>query len=223
MQPDAVPPVGDVDFGDLNRTQPIGNCYGFDRGQPIDRYYIERFLQTHAGDIRGRVLEIEDDRYTRRFGSGVTRSDVLHVNPGHPGATLHGDFACAPHLAPSSFDCVILTQTLQYIYDVAAAIATVSRICAPGGVVLASVPGISRTSDPEWSTTWMWNFTSRGARRMFASSFNNADLKVNGHGNILAATAFLHGLAVEDMDTARLDDYDEGFEICITVRAVKRS
>ena len=219
----ATPPaVGAVQFGDLRRVRPLGQCYGFDRGQPIDRYYIERFLESHAADIRGRVLEIEDDRYTRRFGTGVTHSDVLHFNADHPGATLQGDLADAPHIASNSYDCVVLTQTLQYIYDVAAAVVTVARICAPCGVVLASVPGISRTSDAQWSETWMWNFTSRGVRRLFGGVFESDALNVRGHGNVLAATAFLHGLAVEDVDVKELDQYDEGYEICTTVRAQKK-
>src|SRR5258708_1276969 len=51
------PPLGTVKLGDFVRTRPISTSFGFDRGTPIDRYYIENFLGRNAGDIRGRVLE----------------------------------------------------------------------------------------------------------------------------------------------------------------------
>jgi hypothetical protein len=71
----ATPAVGQIRFGDLRRLTPISRSFGYDRGQPIDRYYIANFLGRHSGDIRGHVLEIGDDRYTRRFGGDrVTHS-----------------------------------------------------------------------------------------------------------------------------------------------------
>ena len=86
------PPVGRVSFGNLRRVTPISREFGFDRGLPVDRYYIENFLTHHADDIRGRVLEIGDNSYTRRFGGDhVTKSDVLHVVEGNPQATIVGD------------------------------------------------------------------------------------------------------------------------------------
>jgi hypothetical protein len=42
---------------------------------------------------------------------------VPHVER-HPGATIVGDLTRADHIPSDSFDCVNLTQTLQFIYDV---------------------------------------------------------------------------------------------------------
>src|SRR5712691_5482543 len=108
-----VPPAGHVRFGHLRRLAPISRRWGKDRGgQPIDRYYIERFLAAHAADIRGRVLEVGDDTYTRRYGGdGVQEIDVLHAFPGNPKATIVADLAQDDdRLPPAAFDCVILTQ-----------------------------------------------------------------------------------------------------------------
>src|SRR5690242_583275 len=70
-----------VDLGNLRSTEPISEVSGYDRGLPIDRYYIERFLNQNADLISGAVLEIGDDAYTRRFGgSRVTRSDVMNIS-----------------------------------------------------------------------------------------------------------------------------------------------
>src|SRR5438876_1720600 len=92
------PPVGRVQFGELRRKTPISRHFGFDRGLPIDRYYIEGFLARNAADIRGRVLEIGDNAYTRKYGGhSVTMSDVLHVAKGNPIATFVDDLATADH------------------------------------------------------------------------------------------------------------------------------
>ena len=116
------PPVGEVSFGSLGRSTPISRDFGYDRGQPVDRYYIEQFLASHAEDIRERVLEIGDNYYTYKLGGNrVTRSDVLHIKEGNPKATLITDLARADQLSAESFDCVILVQTLQFIYDFHAA------------------------------------------------------------------------------------------------------
>ena len=56
--------VGAVEFGHLRRVRPISSSFGFDRGKPIDRRYIEDFLSRHAQDITGRVLEVADNAYT---------------------------------------------------------------------------------------------------------------------------------------------------------------
>jgi SAM-dependent methyltransferase len=215
------PPDEVIDLGSFDRLSPISLAYGFDRGQPIDRLYIERFLDEQRDAITGRVLEVGDDHYTRRFGHRVRSSDVLHLNPGAPGATICADLVDAPHIATASFDCVILTQTLQYIFDLHAALRTLVRILAPGGVLLATVPGLSRTSDPLWSDRWMWNFTSRAVARLFAEHFGVGRIAVRGHGNVLAAIAFLHGLSVEDVGAGRLEPADAGYEVLVTCRALR--
>src|SRR5260370_93517 len=84
-------PIGAVDMGQLASLEPVSRSFGYDRGTPIDRYYIERFLKWHRGDIRGRALEIGDASYCRRFDSGITHQDILHISPDAPEATIRGD------------------------------------------------------------------------------------------------------------------------------------
>jgi SAM-dependent methyltransferase len=216
-------PVGGVRFGDLGRTEPVGRAWGFDRGTPVDRYYIERFLGEHADDVRGRVLEVGDDAYTRRFGgAAVERADVLHVREGAPGATIVADLALGDGVPSEAFDCVIFTQTLQMIYDAGAAVGTLGRILKPGGVLLATLPGISQIDSGEWAETWYWSFTTRSARRLFGDVFSPEAVSVEAHGNVLAAVSFLHGLAAEELAPEALDVGDPAFELLIAVRAVKR-
>ncbi len=219
-----VPPIGSVRFGDLRRLVPLSRRWGGDRGGPIDRHYIEKFLDANRVDIRRRVLEVGDNAYTLRFGEDrVTQSDVLHVNEGQPGATIIADLADADHIASSSFDCIVLTQTLQFIFDVPAALRTIHRILRPGGVLLCTVPGITHTGDREWAERWYWTFTTRSMQRLFERAFKGGEIRVESHGNVLAASAFLYGLGKQELVRSELDHHDPPYDMIIAVRAVKGS
>jgi SAM-dependent methyltransferase len=219
--------VGRVRFGSLRRLQPLGPVFGVQRGNDLDlcldRYYITRFLARHAADIRGQVLEIGANTYTQRFGGAqVTRSDVLYPQPGCPEATIVADLSRADHLPADRFDCVILTQTLQYIYDVQAALRTVYRILKPAGVLLATCPGItqmSRHDAAQWGE--YWRFTTMSARRLWTEVFPAPCVTVQGHGNVLTAIAFLHGLLHSELRQEELEYHDPDYELLITIRAVK--
>jgi SAM-dependent methyltransferase len=220
------PPVGRVQFGSLRRTTPISRVFGLDRGERgrcIDIVFIERFLDAHRSDIRGRVLEIGDDRYTRRFGgANVDHRDVLHVRPGGAGATIVADLTSGDAMASESFDCIICTQTLQFIYDVHAAVRTLHRILRPGGVLLASFTGISQISRYDMDR-WgdYWRFTTASARRLFEECWPPAQVTVDSRGNALLAVAYLHGLTVDELRPEEVEARDDDFQLVITVRAVK--
>jgi glycosyltransferase involved in cell wall biosynthesis/peptidoglycan/xylan/chitin deacetylase (PgdA/CDA1 family)/SAM-dependent methyltransferase len=217
-----IPPVGKAHFGDLRRLTPISSNWGLDRGRPIDRYYVENFLAQHASIIRGRVLEIGDNSYTKVFGGDrVAISDVLHVTEGNPMATIVGDLTRADHIPSDSFDCIILTQTLQLIYDARAALETLHRILKPDGVLLATFPGITQIARDEWAASWYWHFTTLSARRLFEEVFARSNVQIQCYGNVLASTAFLYGLAVDELDKEELDYRDPDYELLIAVKAVK--
>jgi glycosyltransferase involved in cell wall biosynthesis/peptidoglycan/xylan/chitin deacetylase (PgdA/CDA1 family)/SAM-dependent methyltransferase len=215
--------VGRVNFGSLRRLTPISQDFGCDRGHPVDRHYIEQYMAAQAEYICGRVLEIGDRTYTRRYGGDrVTHSDMLHITEGEPEATIIADLASADHIPSDTFDCVIFTQTLQLIYDFKAAIATIHRILKPGGVLLATFPGISQSYDSEWGETWYWNFTGLSARRLFGDVFTPDGVRVQTFGNVLAAISFLHGIAKEELTVEELNYRDPGYDITIAIRAQKQ-
>lgn len=213
------PPTGRVRFGDFRRTAPISRSYGYDRGRPIDRYYIEAFLERNSVHITGSVLEIGEDTYTRTFGQGVDKSDVLHVNEGVEGSTYVDDLTDGATLPSNAFDCVILTQTLHLIYDMKAALETIYRILKPGGVLLCTVPGITQISDENWNDSWYWSLTTNSANRLFKDVFPPALVEVDGRGNVLAATSFLHGLADSELTREELDLVDPEYPVTVTVKA----
>jgi len=226
------PPVGLVRFGSLRRGTPLNRNFGVDRGRPIDRYYIEDFLKRHAGasgylqgTIHGHVLEIGEARYSSQFArkSDIEHLDILDVSAENPQATVIADLTVGSGLPSNHFDCVICTQTLIVIYDVRAAVRTLHRILKPGGTILVTLPGLSQICRPdmdEWGD--YWRFTSLSARRLFEEVFDPAGVTVEAYGNVLTATAFLYGLAAEDLRQRELDLRDPDYEVTIGLKAVKR-
>ena len=208
----------------LTRLEPVSRTFGFDRGKPVDRWYIERFLAAHADDVRGRVLEVAETTYTEWYGGDdVTRSDVLYAAPGNPAATVVGNLATGEGLPREAYDCFVMTQTLQVIYDVAAAVRGTREVLAPSGVLLGTVPGISQISREDrrdWGD-W-WRFTSDSARRLFAEAYGPENVEVEAHGNVLSAACFLYGLAAEELSEEELAHRDPDFDFLMTIRAVKR-
>ncbi len=204
-------------------TTPVSRCFGFDRGQPIDRYFIERFLEQHSQDIRGDVLEISDNTYTRRYGGAkVNASHVLSIDPRNPDATIIADIAIATDLPRNAIDCIICTQTLQFIFDVHRAVDALHQMLRPGGVLLITVPGITqiaRYDMDHWGECW--RFTSFSMKRLLIGPFSHDAVDVRPHGNVLTSAAFLYGLPSSDLRTEELDFDDRDYEMLITARAVK--
>lgn len=217
------PRTGGVDLGDLRRLSPVSPIFGMDRGRPIDRYYIEAFLKSRSADIRGRALELGDATYINRFGSGVTKVDVLHVVEGNPDATIIADLTNAEHIPSGAFDCIIFTQALQMIYDMKAAMRTLYRVTKPGGAILMTTHGTSKIARRLGRDDWgeYWRLTAQGVEALVRDVAPSAELEVRSYGNVLAAAAFLYGLSAEDLEARELDAVDEDFEVILGARIRK--
>ena len=217
------PRRGDVALGDLRRLEPFSREFGFDRGLPVDRYYIEGFLESHASDVRGRVLEVGDNEYLLRYGGDrVTQPDVLNIHDCGGNTTIVSDLETGRGIPDEAFDCLVITQTLQLIYDVPAALKTLYRILRPGGVLLLTVPGtIAHLEQGQWRDTWFWGFGPLALRRLVEEVFPPDRVELECHGNVLASIAFLEGLATEELSTAELDHRDALYPLLLTVRATK--
>ncbi len=205
----------------LARGRPVSDRWGYDRGLPVDRYYIERFLDEHRADITGRVLEVKSDDYARRFGDGVTDVDVLDIDKGNAQATIVADLAAADAVPDESFDCIVLTQTLQYVFDLGAALRHLRRILRRGGVLLATVPSVSRMTTELTDVQDYWRFTPASCSELVRREFGDDVPLVRAYGNVLTCTAFLAGLAVEELPRSRLDVNDAAFPLVVAVRAVR--
>ena len=216
-----IPSAGNIKKGDFNRLTPFSKEFGYDRGGPVDRYYIENFLERNASAIKGKILEIGDNEYTLKFGKdAVTQSDILHIDPSNTKATIIGDLSNAPQIPDNSYDCIILTQTLHLIYDYKGALQTCYRVLKPGGVLLMTVPGITHIDQGEWKNNWLWAFTGASIRRMLGEVFPQA-AEVNTFGNVFIASAFLYGMGVNEVKKAQLDHNDPHYQVIISSKAIK--
>ncbi|NBS60140.1 MAG: methyltransferase domain-containing protein [Betaproteobacteria bacterium] len=214
---------GEVNLGDLRSTEPVSRVFGGDRGLPICRWYITRFLASQAGRVRGRVLEVAGNEYTRRYGGAqVTHSDVLMVVEGNPVATIVGDLQTGVGIPEGAFDTIILTQVLQCVFDLQGAMRTIHRALAPGGTVLITAPAIAPVSQYDverWGE--FWHLTPQSLTRLLAAEFGEANVQVGACGNHIAAHAYLAGLAAEELTDAELAPYDPDYPIVITAVATR--
>jgi len=219
-----IPAPGRLKFGSFRRLSPFCRHYGYERGGPVDRYYIENFLGEHARDIKRKVLEIKSNDYTTKFGgTKVTTSDILDINAQNPRATIIADLTNAENIPANSYDCVILTQVLQFIYDAKAAIQTIHRILKPGGVLLMTVPGITQIAYEKLGPTWYWSFSEASVQRMLGEYFSPDAVTVRKHGNVLTAAGFLYGIGAKELTKEEYEHNDPDYQVIITARAVKET
>jgi len=207
-------------LGTIRRTTPLSEAWGRERGTPVDRYYIEQFLEQNRHLIRGRVLELLNSDYSRRFGKGVETSDVLDIDPQNPAATFIADLAAADAVPSETFDCFILTQTLQYIFDLPAALNHAHRILRPGGTLLCTVPSVSRIGR-KYLESDFWRFTAASCSRLLRDAFPGGAVDVRSRGNVLVSVAFLMGMAHEELSGRELEVEDAYFPLVITARATR--
>ena len=218
-----IPSPGHISFGDMRRLSPLSDDYGCMKDDSIDRYYIERFFANNASDIRGSVLEIGREGYAIRFGeTRVKKTETLYLHDAiyvtHENTINLGN---ADHVPPNTYDCIIVPHKLQYVYEMKEALVTLYRILKPGGVLLATLPGISKKGKDEQSKKRLWSFTALSARRLFEEVFPVSHLTVESFGNVFAAVALMHGLNATDLRPEELVYNDPQYQILITVRAVK--
>jgi glycosyltransferase involved in cell wall biosynthesis len=215
------PPLAWVGLGGLRRISPIDSRRGDGRGTACDHFYVEQFLELHADDIRGRVLEIGSWYYARKFGDGtVTDRHALYPVSGDPRSTLAAHIG-GDGVPTASFDCVILAEPLPTRATLDAAIATAAQALVPGGVLLAAVPGVAHTRPGGLEDGEVTRYTTAAVRSSVESHFGAGNVEVVGNGNVLAALALLHGIAAEELDRDELEHRDPRYELAVCVRAVK--
>jgi SAM-dependent methyltransferase len=157
----------------------VSNNWGYDRGTPIDRWYIDRFLGRHRDDIHGRALEVKGAEYVTRFGHDLEHIDILDFDATNERATFIADLETADVIPDATFDCVVITQVVQYCLDVKAALTHCARILKPDGVLLLTVPGINKVED-EYE---LFRFTQAGCRRAAEHAFGEGNVEIDFFGN----------------------------------------
>lgn len=195
---------------------PVSTVFGLDRGMPVDRYYIEQFLQENRQYITGDVLEIAENTYTEQFGSHVSNSYILHVNGGE-GNIIKGNFETGEGISPRMVDCIICTQTLPFLYDLSSAARNIVTMLKPGGAALLTVSGITQISRYDMDR-WghFWSFTNASLTKLFQQEAPLENITVKTYGNVKTAAAFLYGLSVEDLPEDVFSYHDPDYQLIIT-------
>jgi SAM-dependent methyltransferase len=206
----------------MDAIGPVSRFFGEDRGTPIDRYYIDKFLTGHSRLITGTVLEIASDAYSKKYGHNVSKYEVLFINHDNPRATIVGDLTNPSTLPDSIIDCFICTQTFNFIYNFSDAIKGAYKVLKPGGYLLATVSGpcqVSRFDMDRWGD--YWRFTTLSAQKTFDEIFGKGNVEIDFYGNCLAAISLIRGIAAEEILPEKLDTKDPDYQVTITIRARK--
>lgn len=191
--------------------QPLSDRYGYDRGTPIDRHYIDRFLTQHADRIHGRVLEVKDGTYARRFGGDRVSTTIVDNDHANPHATLYADIADPDSLPSQAFDCILLTQTLQLVASPTTALRNLYQALRSGGTLLLTTPTVGRIS-PTGAASDHWRITPIGLAHLLAESWSGSTT-ITGYGNLRACLGTLVGEAAEELTTTELDNLDPRYPL----------
>ena len=219
-----------VDLTSLSNLGALTKNFGFDRGQPVDRFFISHFLKANKDLINGDILEVAERRYSSVLSSNGAKKWILNYSPDQKSVdpknfSVVGDLTKKETLPENAFDCFICTQTLNCIYDLKEAVQTIKNLLRPGGVALITLPSLTQLSGYD-SERWgdFWRFTPASADRLFRDVFSDAGDSVNvtAYGNLVAAITLLRGAAVEDMPNSdALLNFDPEYPVVTCVKVKK--
>ncbi len=202
--------------------KPISDCYGKDRGTPLDRYYIDKFICQNRKYVQGKCLEIKSATYIQKYGDdNVSSSDILDIDLKNQIANIHDDLRDIQSISSNTYDCIILTQVLQFVDDYKAAIRECYKILKPGGILLVTTPAISRIDCRAEVKNDFWRFTKAGMQYSFDKVFDKDNVVVNTMGSVLSGLAFWVGMAQEDLKASDLEYNDPNFPVIVTIKAKK--
>lgn len=204
-------------------VKPISRTFGAERGKAVDRYYIEQFLNCNSEFIKGTVMEIASNDYIKKFGGDkVEKELILHV-AGWGKNTFKGNFETGQGIQENMADCLICTQTLQYIYDLKAAMKNIYKLLKPNGTALITVPGIKSLclyDEQNWGERW--SFTKESMRQLCLEVCGENNFIIESYGNVKIVTAYLYGVCCEDLKEEDFEYNDSQFPFLITVRLNKK-
>ncbi|WLD94939.1 methyltransferase domain-containing protein [Alkalihalobacillus sp. AL-G] len=201
--------------------RPASRQFGFDRGQPVDRYYIEQFLKEQRHVIKGNVLEIGENRYTKEFGTDVASLNILDID-NYPGVTIVANLETGENIPESTYDCFILTQVIHILYDVKTAIRNAVRVLKPGGSLIVTVPGLSQSCRTKEYGDY-WRFTSMSFERLLSETSSVENVDMNSYGNLATAQAFLDGRAAHEIPRGYFTYKDPQYELVMAAVVTKSS
>lgn len=197
-------------------TVPASKAFGTERGKPIDRYYIEKFLDDNKQSIRGETLEIAETTYSLKYGEDrIKHAYMLHVN-GWGDNAIKGNLETGEGLEECRYDTLVITQTLMFTYDLRSVAENIYKTLRHGGTAFVTVAGISQISRYDadrWGS--YYSFHEDALYRLFEPLFGQENVSVKSYGNVKTAIAMLYGLCCEDLVESDYVIYDEDYPVII--------
>jgi SAM-dependent methyltransferase len=209
-------------WGNLRRLEPFSASFGFDRGTPIDRYYMAQFFLTHSEAFRGIAGEVVSSSYLEAFGGGrIEKVSIIDNDPTNKQATMIADLSVEGSLPAAHFDVLVVTQLLQYVERPEQVIGICMGALRPGGTLLLAVPALTAHDRHERQDRDYWRFWPAGLVHTIQRAAPEARRVVTDYGNLVAAVAFLQGLSAEELERAELDHHDPHYPVVICARLDK--
>lgn len=210
------------------KLQPVGRTFGYSRGSSISRYYIEKFLGANIHYIKGNILEIGDNQYTQKYGASDSVSYVFRYGEGqnyydkeNNVNVVYGNLEKEVNVEDVKFDCIILTQVLDMIFDIKNAIKNVKHLLCEGGVILLTVSGITPISRSDMDRYGhYWCFTNKAIETLLNDDWYHSE--VYTYGNAKVACAFIQGMSSEELTKEELDYCDEEFQVMLSAVCRRR-
>tara|TARA_Y100000385_G_scaffold274995_1_gene318802 strand:+ start:293 stop:985 length:693 start_codon:yes stop_codon:yes gene_type:complete len=210
---------------DLNNNDFISNDFGFGRGTPIDRYYLEIFLKTNQKYFIGESLEFGSDFYLKKYNNRIKSFDVFtsFLDKKNSKNIIKGDLSLIEDLPKEKYDFIVCTNVLNFIYEIDSAIKGLHKMLKKNGICLISLAGfsthVSRYDMDKWGD--YWRLSKKTAIKIFKK--NNFEIEeCNSYGNVYLASAQMKGFCVEDIDNEMLKNVDNDYQMLITLRIKKK-
>lgn len=209
--------IAPVRWGTMRRTRPFSSRWGSDRGTAVDRVYINRFFELHSHDIHGDVLEVQGPIFSGVYGTAISKTEILDIEPRNMLATIVADLNELDVLPRDKFDCAVVPQTLQYLSQPIIGLKNLYESLKPGGVLLVTAPFIQKI-DHEAADADRTRFSPLAFQELLEGACLGAEIEVKSYGNVLTSIAFLMGISAEEMRPQDFDVFDPAYPMLVAAR-----
>ncbi len=205
-------------WGSFLRPNPFADG-GAGATTPIDQFYVGEFVASNRDAVRGRVLAARDTELVGRDWVGrVTSVDVFDIDPYNVTATILTDLCDPVAFDRASYDCIIMTQTIQRLADPALGLKVLWSALRPGGTLLLSSPVLGPVEPVHGINEDRWRYSSSGLRNLVTSVLPDAQCSARAFGSLATAIGHIAGVPMERMPRRALAWHDERVPVVACAR-----
>jgi SAM-dependent methyltransferase len=208
-------PIGAIDFGDFKRQQPFCPQFGNLRGSPVDRYYLEKFIEEIRSEVKGITLEIGGNEANQEQYKFSNAKFYLTMDLQGEDLDIVGDAHDPQAVDEASLDTVVLFNVLEHCERPWQVVDNIYRWLKPDGQVFCMVPNAQRVHRVPQD---YWRIFPDALNSLFGR-FPRRKLYV--YGNPLTTLAAYYGIAAEEFSREELDYYHENYPVANCIHAHK--